>query len=90
MIIVLLAVQAAVLPDISLHATVKARSLHIEEHGEAKLEVRADPDAGSLVKVEAPKANGAATLRNVTVNIDAEARIGKKAEAVETDTAAPR
>ena len=73
----LLALQAAALPDISLHATVEARSLRIEKRGDARLEVHADPDAGSLVRVEAPKANGAKTLRNVHIDVIAEARIGK-------------
>lgn len=35
----------------------------------------ASPDGGSQVKVEAPEADGARTLRDVHVTVDAEARI---------------
>lgn len=90
MVLLLLALQAAALPDVSLHATLTARAVTIEQHGAATLEVHADPDAGSLVKVEAPKAHGAKTMRNVAVNVTAEARIGKKVETPETDPAARR
>ena len=76
MLFLILAQAAAAQPDIELHAVVDARSVTIEKKGDARLEVRASPDAGSSVKVEAPKANGARTLRNVRVTIDAEARIG--------------
>ena len=78
MIALLLALQAAAqpLPDIHIGAIVEARSVRIEKKGDAKLEVRADPDAGSIVKVEAPRADGAKTLRNVRVTVDAQARIG--------------
>lgn len=90
MLILLFALQAAPLHDIELRATVEARSVRIEKRGEAKLEVTASPDAGSLVKVEAPRANGAKTLRNVRVQVDAEARIGDKNTVPATEIAPPR
>jgi hypothetical protein len=86
-------------PDIQLHAVVDARSVKIEKQGQASLRVWAEPDAGSIVNFEAPKANGAKTLRNVRVTLDAEARIGANGSAgaqsatpgqQETDTAQPR
>lgn len=86
----LLALQAATLPDVSLHATLTARTVTIEKHGQATLEVHADPDAGSLVKVEAPRANGAKTMRNLSVAVDAEARIGNGGEKQATRDEAPR
>ena len=90
MILLLLALQAAPLPDIELHATLEARSVTIEKKGEATLDVTASPDAGSEVKVEAPKADGRKTLRNVRVEVDAEARIGGDMEVEATGEAAPR
>ncbi len=75
MLILLLAAQSAVSPDIQLRATVDARSVKVEQRGETRLEVHADPDAGSLVKVEAPRADDARVLRNLWVALDAEARI---------------
>ena len=90
MIAVLLAVQAAALPDIQIGATVEARSMRIEKKGEAKLEVRADPDSGSAVKIAAPKADGAKALRNVRVTVDAQARLGTPQPASATAAPEPR
>ena len=73
----LFALQAvATLPDIELKARVQARQVTIEKRGEARLTVSAAPDAGSVVDVRAPRANGRKTLRNVDVTVAAEARIG--------------
>ena len=87
----LLLLQAAAaapetLPDIELNVRARARSVEIQQRGEAKLEVRAEPDAGSVVdaRVE-PEGRGAAKLRNVEVNIRAEARLG---EGVKVETQA--
>lgn len=74
--LLLLALQAAAPPDIQLQAVVEARSMTIEKKGEARLEVWAEPDAGSIVKAEAPRGAKSGTLRNVRVTLDAEARIG--------------
>ena len=90
MILLLLALQAAPLPDIELHATLNARSVTIEKKGEATLEVTASPDAGSVVKVDAPNANGRKTLRDVRVEVDAEARIGGDVTVDATAEAEPR
>jgi hypothetical protein len=62
-------------PDIELDIGLTARRVTIERRGEASLEVRAAPDGGSAVEVEAPEANGRRTLRNVEVRVRAEARI---------------
>lgn len=64
-------------PDIVLDARVQARSLTIEKRGNASLQVTANPDGGSFVDIRAPKANGRKTLRNVDVNVRAEAHIGE-------------
>ncbi len=52
--------------------------------------MRADPDAGSFVNIEAPKANGRKTLRDVRVQVDAEARIGSEIRATATVAPEPR
>ena len=75
MLLLFLLQAATTPPDIELKAVVDARSVRIEKKGEASLEAEAAPDAGSGVHVEAPRADGAATLRNVRVTVDAEARI---------------
>ena len=92
MILLLLAQAAAAPPDIQINATIDIRSVRIEKRGQASLSVRADPDAGSIVRIEAPKADGARTLRDVRVTVDAEARIAPTAAAAaqETVTTPPR
>lgn len=86
---------AAELPDLQLHATIRARSVTVEKRGDAQLTVTTSPDGGNLVDVRAPKANGRKTLRNVEVNIRAEARVGDPNTApkelkAETETALPQ
>jgi hypothetical protein len=64
-----LLMQSAASPDIELRADVRAKTVTVEQHGRASLEVRADPEGGSLAKVDAPRASS--TLHNVTILIDA-------------------
>jgi hypothetical protein len=74
--LLLLLLQATQAPDIQLNANIRARSVTIEKQGDAKLTVTTSPDGGNVVDVQAPKANGRKQLRNVEVNVRAEARIG--------------
>jgi hypothetical protein len=74
-LILLQAAAAQPAPDIQLRIDAHIDRVRIERRGEVRLEVNAGPDAGSIVRVEAPQANGRRTLRNVDVRIDAEARI---------------
>jgi hypothetical protein len=74
-LLILLQAAAAQAPDIELNANVRARSVTIEKQGDARLTVTTEPDGGNVVDVQAPKANGRKTLRNVEVNVRAEARI---------------
>lgn len=90
MIATLLLLQAAAsapqsAPDIELQANVRARSVSIEKQGEAKLTVTTSPDGGNVVDVRAPKANGRGELRNVEVQVRAEARIGDPAAAAQNN-----
>ena len=100
-VLLLIAAQAAAAaaPDIELHAIVDIQSVKIEQQGRASLKVHAEPDAGSGVKIDAPRANGAKSLRNVRVTVDAVARIDQSASPgvikrdappQETDPAQPR
>ena len=79
MIALLIALQASAqpLPDIELEAQVAARRVEIERAEGVRLDVRAEPDAGSDVRVSRNRnaAQGGRTLRNVRVAIDAEARL---------------
>jgi hypothetical protein len=75
MLFLLLIQAAAAAPDIELNARVTARDVRIRQRGETSLVVRAEPDAGSDVRIEKPDAAGRQRLRNVTVNVHAEARI---------------
>ncbi|HEX8064745.1 MAG TPA: hypothetical protein VF535_16225 [Allosphingosinicella sp.] len=74
----LLLAQSAVppqAPDIELNLSLRARSVSIERKGEASLEVRGDGPGNRVdVKVE-PKAEGRTELRNVTVDVHAEASV---------------
>ena len=63
-------------PDIQLNANIRSRSLTIQKQGNVSLTVTTSPDGGNVVDVRAPKANGRKSLRNVEVNVRAEARIG--------------
>jgi hypothetical protein len=77
MIFLMIAAQAAAtLPDIEFKADVRARSLTVEKQGEARLSLTTEPEGENIIDVQAPKANGRKTLRNVRVNVRAEARIG--------------
>lgn len=74
MLLILAALQAATtLPDIQLHARIRAKSVTVEQRGTARLSVHAHPDGGSAVQVDAPPAQK--TLTNVTITIDAAARL---------------
>jgi uncharacterized protein (DUF58 family) len=77
MLLGLILLQAAAPPpDIELNIRATARSVEIQQKGKASLEVRAGPDAGSRVRTEVnPPADGAISLKNVTVEVHAEARI---------------
>jgi hypothetical protein len=79
MIVFLFLVQAgaAQAPDIELFAHARARSATIEKQGNASLTVRTEPVGRNVVDVRAPKANGRKTLRNVEVDVHAEARIAE-------------
>lgn len=74
-IMFLLLQAAAPLPDIELNANVRARSVTIEKQGDARLTVTTSPEGANIVDVRAPKANGRKRLRNVAVDVRAEARI---------------
>jgi hypothetical protein len=98
MIWILFALQAAQAeppsagpPDIELNVHATARSVTIETKGRTELSVRAAPDAGSKVEARVtPPANGATRLKNVEVNIHAEARIAdSKQNPDEAETSRP-
>lgn len=91
MILLLFLVQAAAqaAPDLELGVRIRARSVTIEKQGEAKLEVTTSPDGGNVVDVRAPKASGRRELRNVEVNLRAEARIGDPAQALQNNAEQP-
>ena len=73
--IFLLQAAAQPAPDIELEVNASVRRVRIERQGEASLEVRAEPEGGSDVRVEAPEANGRRSLRNVNIRVRGQARI---------------
>ena len=75
MLLLILLQAAASQPDIQLNANIRARSVTIEKKGNASLKVTTSPNGDNVVDVRAPKANGRKSLRNVEVNLRAEARI---------------
>jgi hypothetical protein len=81
LLLLLLQASAPASPDIELRIHARAKSVTIEQKGEARAQVHADPDAGSRVEtVILPKAEGKTNLRNITVDIDAHANIADPAE----------
>ncbi|HEX9955546.1 MAG TPA: hypothetical protein VGB48_10095 [Allosphingosinicella sp.] len=95
MLLALLLLQAATAqtaPDIELSIRARAKSVEIERKGEAKLQVTAEPDAGSRVEARVePLPEGRTSLRNVEVNVRAEARVGEGVEiGAEAETARPQ
>lgn len=88
-LLALIAAQTA--PDVELRAHATVREVRIRQHGEASLQVRAEPDGGSAVHVQAPPSRGERRLRNVTVDIHAEARLAPDRENRRpTETSPPR
>ena len=91
LLFILLQSAATPAPDIELNLTARARSVTIEQKGEAKLEVRGEGPGNRVeVKVE-PKAEGRTELRDVTVDIHAQASIedGVKIDA-QAETGTPQ
>lgn len=89
--LLLLQAAATQAPDIELNVKARARSVTIEQRGEAKLEVRGEGPGNRVeVRVE-PKAEGPAELRDVTVDIHAEASLqdGVKIDA-QAETGTPQ
>jgi hypothetical protein len=91
-LIALSAAQAAAAaqpaPDIQLNVDANIRRVTIQRRGEASLEVTGGE--GSVVRVEAPEANGRRTLRNVNVRVRAEARVADPQNAPSTETQPPQ
>jgi uncharacterized protein (DUF58 family) len=79
-------------PDIELNVHLKAKSVTIEQQGEARLTVHAEPDAGSRVETNVePKPEGRRELRNVNVTIHAQASLADPAQnRTDSETPPPR
>jgi hypothetical protein len=90
----LLALQAAPAPDIELHLGARVREVRIAREGEARLELRAEPDAGSGVEVRrTPETRGARRIQNLAVEVHGRAAIAdpsQSEERQETSTPDPR
>lgn len=87
----LLQAAAAQAPDIQLDFRARIDSVTVEQKGEARLEVRGEGPGNRVeVKVE-PKAQGRTQLRDVTVDLHAEASVeeGVKIDA-EAETGTPQ
>lgn len=64
------------LPDIQLDATLTARRVVVENEGEVDLTLRASPDGGTELRVDAPDLpEGRRVAENVRIEIRSEARI---------------
>jgi hypothetical protein len=91
MILLILLQAAAQAPDIELNVKARARSVTIEQKGEAKLEVRGE-GPGNRVEISVePRAQGRTELRDVTVDVHAEASVreGVKIDA-QAETGTPQ
>jgi hypothetical protein len=75
LLLILLQTASTQLPDIQLDANIRAKSVTIEKQGNARLKVTTSPEGDNMVDIRAPRGNGRKSLRNVEVNIRAEAKI---------------
>lgn len=75
---------APTLPDIEIRARVQAARVDVKQRGEAKLELRVDPGEAEPVRVERSAPAGQARYRNLTVTVEAEARIADPSLSVTT------
>jgi hypothetical protein len=91
MLLALALIQAAQAPDIELNLNLRAKSVRIERKGEAKLEVHGEGPGNRVAVGVQPKAEGRTELRDVTVDVHAEASVqeGVKIDA-QSETGAPR
>ena len=89
LLFILIQAAAAQAPDIELDVHARIKSVKIERKGEARLEVRGEGPGNRVeVRVE-PRGEGRTELRNVTVDIHAQASVqdGAKIDArAETGT----
>jgi hypothetical protein len=94
MLLSVLLLQAAAnpAPDIELNVHIRAKSVEIERKGEARLEVRAEPDGGSRVQSDVrPASKGATSLKNVEIDIHAEASVTDSPQIrIDAETSAPQ
>jgi hypothetical protein len=77
LLLILQAAAPAPAPDIELNLHIRAKRVTIEQQGEAKLSVHAEPDSGTS-RVETnvqPKAEGRRELSNVTIDLHAQASV---------------
>ena len=89
--LLLLQATAAQAPDIELDVHARIKSLKIERKGEARLEVRGEGPGNRVEARVEPKAEGRTQLRNVTVDVHAEASVADPAQnRVEAETVAPQ
>ena len=90
-LVILLQAAATQAPDIELNLSLRARSVTIEQKGEARFEVRGEGPGNRVdVKVE-PKAQGRTELRNVTVDVHAQASVQDSAKIdAQAETGTPR
>jgi hypothetical protein len=92
LLLLLQAAAPALAPDIELNLHLKAKQVTIEQQGQAKLAVHAEPDAGSRVETNVqPKAQGRRELRNVTIDVHAQASLAQPGQnPPDAETAPPR
>ena len=91
LLLLLIQAAAAQAPDIELNVHARIKSLKIERKGEARLEVQGEGPGNRVdVKIE-PKAEGRTQLRNVTVDVHAEASVQEAAKIdAQAETATPQ
>jgi predicted secreted protein len=79
MILTILLLQAAAAaPDLQLSVRARAKSVKIEQRGTSYLRLTTSPDGGNIIDVQAPPVDRNAS--NVTVTVDAQARIASPAD----------
>jgi hypothetical protein len=91
LLMLLLQAATAQAPDIEINLHIRAKSVKIEQKGEARLEVRGEGPGNRVETRVEPKAAGRTQLRNVRIDVHAEASASDPSQnRVEAETATPQ
>lgn len=82
-------------PDLEISAQVQARKVEIEQQGRSEARVHLDPEGTERIEVERNLPQGRSTYRDLTLDLNVEARIadpihGRQSAAAASERTAPQ